>query len=105
MKELESCDKHVYVKTLIIKCNDKVVDSETCMRNITIRIELVYMTFITKELATSLTDAARERRKKFLTQERSLIIMQSHPPLHLLSFPTCLHLVNLVAAASFASSF
>jgi len=26
--------------------------------------------------------------------------MQSHPPLHLLSFPTCLHLVNLTAAAS-----
>lgn len=70
-----------------------------------VRIALVYMTFIAKDFAYVI-NGRRERRKKFLTQERSLIIMQSHPPLHLLSFPTCLHLVNLVAAAaSFASSF
>jgi len=30
--------------------------------------------------------------------------MQSHPPLHLLSFPTCLHLVNLTAAAAAADA-
>jgi hypothetical protein len=30
--------------------------------------------------------------------------MQSHPPLHLLSFPTCLHLVNLTATAAVAAA-
>lgn len=35
------------------------------------------------------------------TQESPLIILQSHSPVHLLSFPTCLHLVNPGAREKF----